>query len=131
MAAPLPPTFNQMTMRFAVCHFLTVVHWNRAFIPTVFEIFGRSTLTNEHRNKHDERTKQQLRRIAIPTGGGNNSEQNVNYRDTLPVAAVRCGKAVQMHCQFIAMHCQLHCLYFRIRNKNYVNDRTMLLPGLV
>ena len=32
-----------------------------------------------------------------------------------PVVALRCGKAVQMHCQFVAMHCQLHCLYFRIR----------------
>jgi len=31
------------------------------------------------------------------------------------VAALRCGKAVQMHCQFVVMHCQLHCLYFRIR----------------
>jgi len=28
------------------------------------------------------------------------------------VAALRCGKAVQIHCQFVAMHCQLHCLYF-------------------
>jgi len=33
----------------------------------------------------------------------------------LTVAALRCGKAVHMHCQFIAMHCQLHCLYVRIR----------------
>ena len=29
----------------------------------------------------------------------------------LAVAALRCGKAVQMHCQFVAMHCQLHCLF--------------------
>jgi len=28
------------------------------------------------------------------------------------VAALRCGKAVQMHYQFLDMHCQLHCLYF-------------------
>jgi len=39
------------------------------------------------------------------------------------VAALRCGKAVQMHCQFVAVHCQLHCLYFRIRNKNYAIAR--------
>jgi len=28
-----------------------------------------------------------------------------------------------MHCQFVAMHCQLHCLYFGMEqeNKNYVN----------
>jgi len=30
------------------------------------------------------------------------------------VAALRCGKAVQMHYQFVAMHYQLHCLYFRM-----------------
>jgi len=29
-----------------------------------------------------------------------------------PVAALRCGKAVQMHYQFVVMHCRLHCLYF-------------------
>jgi len=40
------------------------------------------------------------------------------------VAALRCGKAVQM--QFVAMH----CLYFR-RKQDYVNNRTMLLPGSV
>jgi len=36
------------------------------------------------------------------------------------VAALRCGKAVQMHYQFVAMHChcQLHCLYCRIRKQN-------------
>ena len=28
-----------------------------------------------------------------------------------------CGKEVQMHCQFVAMHCQLHCLYFEIRKQ--------------
>ena len=33
------------------------------------------------------------------------------------VEALRCGKTVQMHCQFIAMHCQLHCLYFRVRKQ--------------
>ena len=37
--------------------------------------------------------------------------------DGIAVAALRCGKAVQMHCQFVAMHCQLHCLYFRIRKQ--------------
>ena len=48
------------------------------------------------------------------------------------VAALRCGKAVQMYCQFVAMHCQLHCLYFRIRKyKTYVSNRTVLLPGSV
>ena len=31
------------------------------------------------------------------------------------VAARRCGKAMQMHCLSVAMHCQLHGLYFRIR----------------
>ena len=27
-------------------------------------------------------------------------------------------KAVPMHCQFVAVHCQLNCLHFRIRNTN-------------
>jgi len=40
------------------------------------------------------------------------------------VAALRYGKAVQMHCQFAAMNCQLHCLYFEIRKK------TMSITGL-
>jgi len=43
-------------------------------------------------------------------------EETIMY--TASVAALRCGKAVQMHCQFIAMHCRLHCLYFRIRKQN-------------
>ena len=34
----------------------------------------------------------------------------------------------QMHCQFAEMHCQLHCLHFRISKQNCVNNRTMLLP---
>jgi len=37
----------------------------------------------------------------------------------------------QMHCQFAEMHCQLHCLHFRISKQNCVNNRTMLLPWSV
>jgi len=43
---------------------------------------------------------------------------NIYLIRCLPVATLRCGKAVQMHCQFIVMHCQLHCLYFRIRKQS-------------
>ena len=41
------------------------------------------------------------------------------------------AKAVQMLCQFVDMHCQLHCLHFRISKQYCVNNRTMLLPWLV
>jgi len=44
-----------------------------------------------------------------------NIDQNLR---SWTVAALRCGKAVQMHCQFVAMHCQLHCLCFRKRKQN-------------
>jgi len=45
------------------------------------------------------------------------AQKLLNYVNS-SVAALRCGKAVQMHCQFVAMHCQLHCLNFRIRKQN-------------
>jgi len=41
-----------------------------------------------------------------------------NSAHLLSVAALRCGKAVQMHYQFVVMHCLLQCLYFRTRKQN-------------
>jgi len=41
----------------------------------------------------------------------------IRFIQMLSVAALRCGKAVQMHYQFVAMHCQLHCLYFNKKDQ--------------
>jgi len=66
---------GHVTIRSDICHFLLLVHWNRASIsPTVFEIFGPKTCkrTHEHTNERTNiHTHQQTWPIAIPPHGCN------------------------------------------------------------
>jgi len=89
-----PPTsngsrdvFEHVTIWFAICHFLLVVHWIRASISSCFW-----DILPKHINEHTHTdTHQQTRPIAIPPRRGNSRIYTVfNVTDSRTVCVVFC-----------------------------------------